>query len=119
MVTTARHHPGDHYGASCEHALGPDDARGGEYEGYHRERRPAELKSGWMISGQQPQIENTTYVTSFPALAAIQQHPVEDTIFRFTKCLQNLRKELTKEVIVRCLFEPELADVVHVDGKLL
>ena len=58
-------------------------------------------------------------MASFPAFPVVQQHPVEDAIFGFAERLQHLSEELSKEIVVWCLLETKLTDVVHVYGKLL
>lgn len=58
-------------------------------------------------------------MASFPALAAVQKHPVEHAILGFAQGLQDLREQLPQEVVIRRLFEAKLADVVHVNSKLL
>lgn len=60
-----------------------------------------------------------THITSFPSLAIVQQHPIIDTIILLSDILQNLGKQLTKEVIIRRLLESQLPHIVHVNGKLL
>lgn len=64
-------------------------------------------------------MKHNTYVTSFPALASVQKHPVINAILRLGEGLHDLAEELPQKVIVGCLFEAEFADIVHVDAELL
>lgn len=59
------------------------------------------------------------YMTCFPTLAVVQQHPVIDTVILFTGSLEHLGEKFPEEVIVRVLFEAELPDVVHINRKFL
>ena len=60
-----------------------------------------------------------TYVAGFPAFAAVEKHPVKDAILGLAQCLQNLREQLPKEVVVRRFLEAKLSDVVEIDAKFL
>ena len=58
-------------------------------------------------------------MTGFPALASIQKHPIVNAVLRFAKSLHDLGEELSQKVIVWCLLEAKLANIVHVDTELL
>ncbi len=63
--------------------------------------------------------KNEAYMTCFPTLVVIQQHPVIDTVILFTGSLEHLGEEFPEKVIVRVLFEAEFPDVVHINRKFL
>ena len=54
----------------------------------------------------------STHSASLPALAAVQQHPVVHAILWLVGLLEDLREELSEEVVVWCLLEAKLADVI-------
>lgn len=49
----------------------------------------------------------------------MQQVPIVFAILNIAIRLQNLGEEFTQEVVVRCLFEAKLANVVEINTKLL
>ena len=59
------------------------------------------------------------YMTCFPTLAVVQQHPVIDTVILFASGLEHLGEEFPEKVIVRALFEAEFPDIVHINRKFL
>ena len=61
----------------------------------------------------------TTYVASFPAFATVQQHPIKDAILGISVILQHLHEQIPQELVIRLFLEPKLANIVHVDRKLL
>ena len=63
--------------------------------------------------------EISTYVAGFPALSVVEKHPIEYPILLLAESLENLSKQLPEEVVVGRLLEAQLADIVHVDRKLL
>lgn len=54
-----------------------------------------------------------------PTLAIVEEHPVVNAIFRLAAVLEDLGEEFAQEVVVGCLLETELADIVEVDSELL
>ncbi len=89
------------------------------YEECHREQTREGRRSGEAFSKLDGCIAIRTYVARFPAFPSVEKHPVEHGILGFAEGLQNFGEELPKEVVVRRLLEAKLADIVHVDGKLL
>lgn len=59
------------------------------------------------------------YRVSLPPLAVVQQHPIVDSIFHFSRAFQSLGKQVSHEVVVGSFLEAKLPDVVQVDGKFL
>lgn len=59
------------------------------------------------------------YRVGLPPFAVIQQHPVVDSIFHFSRAFQSLGEQISHEVVVGSFLETELPDVVQVDGKFL
>jgi hypothetical protein len=58
-------------------------------------------------------------MSSFPALAIIQQHPIVNTIILIPRSLKHLRKELSKEVVVWILFKAKFSNIIHIDREFL
>ena len=58
-------------------------------------------------------------MTGFPALSVVEKHPIEYPILLLAESLENLSKQLPEEVVVRCLLESELADIVEINAELL
>ena len=49
----------------------------------------------------------------------MQKMPIINIIFCISIISYDFCEQLPEEIIVRCLLEPEFADVVQVDAKLL
>lgn len=49
----------------------------------------------------------------------VQEVPVVNTVFDVTIVLENLGEQLSKEVVIRRLFEPEFPDVIQINRELL
>jgi len=60
-----------------------------------------------------------TYMSCFPALAIVQQHPIVDTVILITGGLQHLGEKLSKEIVVWTFFKTKLSNIIHIDCKLL
>jgi hypothetical protein len=60
-----------------------------------------------------------TYASSCPSLTVVEEHPIIDPIVLLAQRLQYLAKQLPQEVVIWALLEPKLANIVHVDRKLL
>lgn len=54
-----------------------------------------------------------------PSFPVVQQLPVEHRVIRFTYNSEHLDEQLLEEIVVRCLLEAKLADIVQIDAELL
>lgn len=55
--------------------------------------------------------------TGLPPFATIEHHPVVDSIIHLS--VEGFAKKLAQEVVIRRLFETELAHIVQVNTKFL
>lgn len=52
-------------------------------------------------------------------MPTMQEIPIKDTVIYISIISHDFCEQLSEEIIVRGLLEPELADIVQVDTKLL
>lgn len=55
----------------------------------------------------------------FPALTIVQLHPVVLAILHFSTIFQGLGEQVTKEVVIRGIFESKVANVAQVLVELI
>ena len=104
---------------TCEHARDPGGDPCEGCEECRRAQKPEGRRSREAFSKLLGCTPISTYVARFPALPSVQHHPIEYTILGLAQGLENLSEQLPEEVVVWRLLKPKLADIVHVDGKLL
>lgn len=52
-----------------------------------------------------------------PTLSIVQQHPVVNAVFCFSRCLECLGKQFTQEVVVGGFLKAQFADILQVNPK--